>query len=171
MKLKYKIITLVIIIVSISTGILSLNADDNKIVTWYDLYKQRNLEICSTYTPDNAIFSTEKFPNLNENTDEENTIYSIDDNDLEAAQNIYIHNVNNIYKCAMLNAQERSINFIMDELSEAKETGPLNNAYTAQLENLATLRGENNCLNTNTSNNPLDKKKYAQSSYSSIMWI
>ena len=135
-----------------------INAEESEIPTWYTLFTNRNEEICKPYTPENPIFSTTQFPNLNEDIPENEKIYSVSDNDLEVAQKIYINNVNSIYACAMLWAQERSINFIMDELWEAKQTGALNKAYTAQLENIQRLREENKCLNTNKSNKPLDKK-------------
>lgn len=135
-----------------------INAEESEIPTWYTLFTNRNEEICKPYTPENPIFSTTQFLNLNEDIPENEKIYSVSDNDLEVAQKIYINNVNSIYACAMLWAQERSINFIMDELWEAKQTGALNKAYTAQLENIQRLREENKCLNTNKSNKPLDKK-------------
>jgi len=135
-----------------------LNAQESEIPTGYTLFKNRNEEICKSYEPQNPIFATKDFPDLNEDTPEDEKIYSISDNDLEVAQKIYINNVNSIYACAMLWAQERSINFIMDELWESKKTWELNKIYTSQLENIARLREENKCLNTNKTNNPLDKK-------------
>ncbi len=155
-KLKYLIITSVIFSIFLSWYIL--NADEKKIPTGYELYTNRNEELCSSYEPKNPIFPTEQFPDLNEDTPQDQKIYSIDDNDLEVAQKIYVDNVNNIYKCAMIWAQERSINFIMQELGEDKETWALNKAYTAQLQNIKRLKEESECLSTNKTNNPTDKK-------------
>lgn len=155
-KLKYLIITSVIFSIFLSWYIL--NADEKKIPTGYELYTNRNEELCSSYEPKNPIFPTEQFPDLNEDIPQDQKIYSIDDNDLEVAQKIYVDNVNNIYKCAMIWAQERSINFIMQELGEDKETWALNKAYTAQLQNIKRLKEESECLSTNKTNNPTDKK-------------
>ncbi len=155
-KIKYSLIILTILSIFLSGYVL--NADEEEIPAGYTLYTNRNSEICTKYEPENPIFTTQKFPNLNKDTPENKKIYSIDDNDLEVAQKIYISNVNNIYACAMLWAQERSINFIMQELGEAKKTWPLNKAYTSQLGNLERLKEENECLSTNKTNNPTDKK-------------
>lgn len=155
-KLKYFILTSVIFWIFLSWYIL--NADEKNIPSGYELYTNRNEEICKKYEPENPIFSTEKFPDLNKDIPENQKVYSIDDNDLEVAQKIYVNNVNSIYACAMIWAQERSINFIMQELGEDKETWALNKAYTAQLDNIKRLKEENECLSTNKSNNPTDKK-------------
>lgn len=155
-KIKYSLATCLILSIFLSGYVL--NADEKKIPSGYELYTNRNAEICTKYEPENSIFSTQEFPNLNEDTPEDQKIYSIDDNELEVAQKIYVDNVNNIYACAMLWAQERSINFIMQELEEAKKTWPLNKAYTAQLQNIERLKEENECLSTNKTNNPTDKK-------------
>ncbi|MGB2111401.1 MAG: hypothetical protein ACPHY8_06370 [Patescibacteria group bacterium] len=90
------------LILSIFLSGYVLNADEKKIPSGYELYTNRNAEICTKYEPENSIFSTQEFPNLNEDTPEDQKIYSIDDNELEVAQKIYVDNVNNIYACAML---------------------------------------------------------------------
>lgn len=156
MKRKYLYMTSTGIISLIIFGWFVIQAQEAQIPKWYELFESRNKEICETYKPENAIFSTEKFPNLHENIDTTDAQYTTWWNDLEIAQSIYINNVNNIYACAMISAQERSISFIMDTLWESKKTWAMNKAYTAQLENIKRLKKENECLNTQKSTKQLN---------------
>jgi hypothetical protein len=101
-----------------------LSADEPKIISGYKLYEDRNTKICNTYTPDNKIYDAEiTYSNFDEKNkpksstkkDIEDSIMTLGD-DLAMAKKLYKNTQNNIYKCALLNAQERSINFIMDTL-------------------------------------------------------
>lgn len=160
MKKNIKIISIFSLILVLSLWFIAiLEADENNILQWYNLYLERNTSVCKVYEPEKPIFSWEDYPDLNKDASSpEEYTYWIDGNDLDVAKAIYSQTVNTIYTCAMLNTQERSINFIMQELWESKDTGYLNKIYTAQLWNLQRLRNENNCLNTNKSNDPFDKK-------------
>jgi hypothetical protein len=66
--------------------------------------------------------------------------------------------MNSIYKCALLNAQERSIKFILETLKEKNEV----TAYTKQLEakktRLKNFRKTYDCLDTNKTNKANDQK-------------
>lgn len=131
-----------------------LSASTEDIVSNYELYQQRNTNICEIYQPDNKIFNSEsEYLNYSGEFDE----VSIEWNDLDVAKSMYKDTVNSIYKCALLNAQERSIDFIMDTLGEDKETGSLSKQYEDKLDRLESIRQVNKCLNTHNTTQQLDK--------------
>lgn len=162
MKKALKVSFILWIILTSSIVAYQISADEPGTVTGYALYQQRNDEICKIYTPKNKIFNSETeyedFDSSN-NNDNENiwANFWIWWNDLDIAKKIYKNTLNSVYKCWLLNAQERSIKFIMETLWEDKETWPLSKQYKDTLSRLQSTRKVNHCLDTHKTNQQLDK--------------
>ncbi|MCP4523154.1 MAG: hypothetical protein GY828_02950 [Candidatus Gracilibacteria bacterium] len=134
----------------------------------YDLYKDRNLSICKPYALDGEsqsenstskdeklIFKTEEYPELGKDVDKNITLKG---GDLIDAKSIYKENMNNIYKCAILGAQERSINKVLDGLKQSKKASAFSQELVKKKGLLTKSRKVNKCKNTNTSSRVQDKK-------------
>lgn len=125
--------------------------------TWYNLYQSRNQELCNVYEADKPIFSKENdYQNLWEIVEESWNNYNINWNDLDRAKQEYKDTMNSIYKCALLNVQERSILSILEK-SELSTTVN-KKEYTAKLDRLKSARIVNNCVNANNSLKVNDQK-------------
>lgn len=153
MHRKYKIFLWSIILIWISLWSFRLFADESK-MTWYELYEFRNKELCTQYKPEKPIFSAENdYEDLwNFEDDKWNKTWdkhAVDGNDLEVAKSQYKKTMNSIYKCALLNAQERSIKFILETLKEQNEVTAYTKEYDAKKKRLEISRKANDCLNTN----------------------
>lgn len=165
-KIQYSVISAIII--SIVFWYYSLSAEE-KDLSWYDLYLERNKQLCTQYKPDKPIFRTDEYPEQKKDAPEDGKSYenfgdknAIDWNDLEVAKYQYKESMNNIYKCALLNAQERSINLIMINLWEEKEVTALTKQYESKLNRLQAARDINKCDNTNKLNKTNDQKNVIQ---------
>ena len=148
---KYSLLSLLILWIIFWSFKIFAAEDDN---SWYQLYLSRNAELCTEYKPSHPIYTSENnYIDISSITDSDgNSIwesYAINGNDLEVAQQQYKTTMNNIYKCALLSAQERSLNSIMEksELSTSVNTSE----YEAKLARLEASREVNNCGNANSS--------------------
>jgi hypothetical protein len=163
-KIKYSVISTVII--SIIFWYYSLSAEE-KDLSWYDLYIERNKQLCTQYKPDKPIFSSKnEYKDFGSKSDENGNKTSnnnaVDWNDLEVAKYQYKDTMNSIYKCALLNAQERSMKFILDTLKEKNEVTAFTKQYESKLDRLEITRKVNKCDNTNKLNKANDQKNVIQ---------
>jgi len=163
MKKILKISIISWLIFSWSLVAYQLSAAPEDILTWYKLYEDRNKKVCTkSYKPDNKIFNSEsKYEDFDEKeifSDKKTwDNHSVSWNDLDVAKETYKDTMNSVYKCALLNAQERSIKFIMETLWEDKESWPLSKQYKDKLKRLESIRTVNKCLDTHKTNQQLDK--------------
>jgi len=165
-KIKYSIIS--VIILSIILWYFQLSADE-KNLSWYDLYLERNSQLCTQYKPEKPIFSAENdYKDFWSNTDEEENKTSdksaVDGNDLEVAKHKYKETMNNIYKCALLSAQERSIKFITDTLKEKNEVTAYTKEFDAKKKRLEISIKANKCSYTNKTTRANDQINVVQQS-------
>lgn len=161
MNKKYKISIIWILIISLIFGYYSLSAADEEL-SWFDLYKERNSQLCTQYKPEKPIFSAENdYEDFWKKTDKDGKKTSdktwIWWNDLDVAKQQYKNTMNSIYKCALLSAQERSMNFILITLKEKNEVTAYTKEYDAKLKRLKSARKVNDCLNTNKSTKQNDQ--------------
>lgn len=90
-----------------SFSVTFIFADENcELNEWFDLYKCRVENICEQYMSDKkAIYETEDYEELTNSSDW-----------FENAKTLYRDNMNNIYKCAILQAQKNSLNLFKSKL-------------------------------------------------------
>lgn len=80
---------------------------------WYDLYKCRVENICKKYIEwKKIIFQTEDYEEANNLWN--STLWTADN--IDNAKNLYRENMNNIYKCAILQSQKNSLNLFKTKL-------------------------------------------------------
>lgn len=158
-KIKFSIISIALI--SIIFWYYTLSAAEDEL-SWFDLYKERNAQLCTQYKPDKPIFSAK---------DDYKDFWDIKDsewnktanksavwwNDLDVAKEQYKDTMNSIYKCALLSAQERSIKFIMNTLKEKNNVTAYTKEYDAKLKRLESARKVNKCINANKSTKQNDQ--------------
>ena len=75
--------------------------------TWYELYKCRVKKICEIYKPKKIIYEVKKEDNYKKITSSEK---------LKKTKEKYRKNMNNIYKCAILKTQKKSLNTLKQKL-------------------------------------------------------
>lgn len=94
---------------------VTLFAGDLDIGKWYKLYEERLKSICEPYKPEKTIFntSTEGYVNIEKDKDK---VYVIWMDYFTNAKKIYKDNMNNIYKCMILNSQIKSMKLVTDDL-------------------------------------------------------
>lgn len=158
-KLKFSIIW--IIIISIIFWYYTLSAAEDEL-SWFELYEERNAQLCTQYKPDKPIYSAKndykdfwdiKDSDGNKTANKSNVWW----NDLDVAKEQYKDTMNSIYKCALLSAQERSIKFIMNTLKEKNEVTAYTKEYDAKLKRLESARKVNKCINANKSTKQNDQ--------------
>lgn len=157
---KYSSIFLIIFLIIFWTFKIFATEENN---SGYDLYLKRNKELCTEYKPAQPLFAAENdYEDLWKITDDKwNKTWNksaIDGNDLDVAKQQYKNIMNSTYKCALLSAQERSINFIMKTLKENAEVTAYTKEYEAKLKRLESARKINDCINANKSTRANDQK-------------
>lgn len=171
---KYVLIFLIIISLIIPIKYF-LFADDSINKNWYELYKQRVTDICDWYNPEKKIFITKDYKKAYTKVEEDEKI-KMGENEIEwhkafeTAKNTYEENMNNIYKCAILNSQFSSLNLIKNDILTLSKNDKLSSELKWELEknidrikiSIDTLK----CRKITNNNDPIQKKSILkQTSY------
>jgi len=137
------------------TSSLICNSSD-----WYELYKCRVKNTCSPYKPQPIFFQTKEYPNYD--TDED-TIWG---NELDKAKNDYKNNMNNIYKCALIWVQEKSLNTTKQLLSNnAYLKNKIQNKIESKIRKLTLTKDSLGCKQSNDNNSVQKLQVLQQASY------
>ncbi len=107
----------------------SVSADEEKAIQWYELYKQRVNTICKIHKPKQVIYQVSEYQEFDEKIKD----YVLENNDFEDAKKNYKENMWNIYKCALLWEQKKSILLIKEDL--LRITPLVNNGIKNKLKN------------------------------------
>lgn len=104
---------------------------------WYELYLCRVETTCDRYEPDTRVFNTSK----------EERIYLPDDN-LTIAKNTYRENMNDIYTCAILKAQNNAYRIYDQKWLKTPYSGTLDARIDGQAKRIAERIDRLDCLKT-----------------------
>ncbi len=163
------------------TSSLICNSSD-----WYELYECRVKNTCSPYKPQPIFFQTKEYKNYDTQTPEykkaqeekrkqqtsiENIWDTVADfinfgDDLNIAKNIYKNNMNNIYKCAIIWVQEKSLRATKQLLANNSYLkSKIQSKIESQIGKLTRITGSLKCNQSNDNNSVQKLQVLKQTSY------
>ncbi len=99
---------------------------------WFALYTCRSENICKKYTSEKPTYNVEPFQDAWDTSSEFQNNVS-DAPALDRAKNLYRENIGNIYKCAIIQSQINSIDFLSKQLKQ-ESSGQLQDSIGWQLK-------------------------------------
>lgn len=138
---------------------VTLAQDDCTLKTWFEQYKCRTKNICENYKTNQVVFNTESFKKAEDYENEESWFADIlfvtdrQEKPLKNAVAIYKENMNNVYKCAIINSQLNSIKVMKDKVLKLDKVWDLRKSMEPKINSLVQklelTANTSNCSNTN----------------------
>lgn len=137
-----KKIIFIFFLILIFTYQRSFAVDECETKKWYELYECRSTNICEPYKTNKVVYNTKKFKEAWEYENDNSSIWDFliiwesDKKVIKKAIWNYKENMNNIYKCALINTQINSINLVKEELLNLDKVWDLKKIIEPKIESM-----------------------------------
>lgn len=118
---KFYVIFFLILLINIS----NVSAENNcEVKEWFELYECRVENVCKTYKTNKVVYNTESFKKAEKYNDDSSIIDDVlfvtkrEELPLKKAVATYKENMNNIYRCAIINSQLNSMDLVKKKLQK-----------------------------------------------------
>lgn len=164
--MKKLFLSIIILILSFGSVYAEKSTETLK---WYNLYEYRVKNVCNSYKPKNILINNPDYPELETQDfskkdeasgDVKSTpIWNPEGNSLYVAKAQYRENMNNIYKCSILDIRKKSFLLIKEDLTKnnASLKNKIEKKIELELRKIEISKKKIKCGNNNKNKNALQK--------------